>query len=83
MDIRLSPEHLEWLAREVAAGHFPSIDAAIASAVEALRSVAEADLEWARPYIETADASLARGEGIPGDEFLAELDRKLELLRRT
>jgi Arc/MetJ-type ribon-helix-helix transcriptional regulator len=82
MDISLSREHKDWLTREVAAGRFPSIDAAIASAVEAMRSIAEADLEWARPYIEEADASLARGEGIPGHEFLAELDRRLETLRR-
>jgi hypothetical protein len=33
-----------------------------------------------RPF-EKGDASLARGEGIDGDEFLARLDRKIEALR--
>jgi hypothetical protein len=43
--------------------------------------LADDDLEWARPYLETGDASPARGEGIPGDEFLARLDRRLDTLR--
>ncbi len=43
--------------------------------------VADDDLDWARPYLEKGDASLARGEGIPADEFFAYLDRRLASLR--
>jgi hypothetical protein len=39
------------------------------------------DLAWAQPYIAKAEASLARGEGIRGDRFLAALDRKIAAMK--
>jgi Arc/MetJ-type ribon-helix-helix transcriptional regulator len=79
MNVRLSPEHEKWLADRVAAGEFPY--AAVAAAIDGLTHLADDDLAWARPYIDKADASLARGDGIPGDRFLAALDRKIQSLR--
>jgi Arc/MetJ-type ribon-helix-helix transcriptional regulator len=81
MNIRLSPQHEKWLSEQVEAGTFASIDAALAWAIEGVIHLADDDLEWARPSLEKGEASLARGEGIPGDEFLARLDRRLEALR--
>jgi Arc/MetJ-type ribon-helix-helix transcriptional regulator len=81
MNIRLSPQHEKWLSEQVASGTFASIDAALAWAIEGVMHFADDDLEWARPYLEKGDASLARGEGISGDEFLAQLDRRLDTLR--
>jgi Arc/MetJ-type ribon-helix-helix transcriptional regulator len=81
VNIRLSPQHEKWLSEQVAAGAFASIDAALAWAIEGMIHLADDDLEWVRPYLEKGDASLARGEGIPGDEFLARLDRSLDTLR--
>ena len=81
MNVHLSPEHEKWLSEQVASGAFASIYAAVAWAIESMIPVADDDLEWTRPYLEQGDASLARGDGVPGDEFLARLDRRLEALR--
>jgi antitoxin ParD1/3/4 len=81
MNIRLSPEHEKWLSEQVAAGAFASIDDALAWVIEGVIHIADDDLEWARPLIAEAEASFARGEGIPGDDFLAWLDHRLDTLR--
>jgi Arc/MetJ-type ribon-helix-helix transcriptional regulator len=81
MKVRLSPEHKTGLSEQVAAGQFASIDAALVWAIEGMMHFADGELEWARPYIEKGDASLARGEGTAGDEFLAGLYHRLEKLR--
>jgi hypothetical protein len=60
---------------------FPSIDAALAWAIEGMMPLANDDLESARPFLATGEASLARGEGIDGDEFPARLDRTIETSR--
>jgi antitoxin ParD1/3/4 len=78
MNITLSPEHKRWLETEVAAGHFESIDDAVATAVAELISLRDDDLAWAKPYVEQARASVARGDVISGDEFFRRLARKLE-----
>jgi hypothetical protein len=71
----------KWLSEQVAAGTFAPVDDALAWAIEGMMHLANDDLGWARPYLEKGDASLARGEGISGDEFLARLDRRLDTLR--
>ena len=81
MNIHLSPSHHKWLTEQVSSGTFPSIDAALAWAIEGMMPIANDDLAWARPFLATGEASLARGEGIDGDEFLARLDRTIETLR--
>jgi Arc/MetJ-type ribon-helix-helix transcriptional regulator len=81
MNIRLSPAHRKWLSAQVSSGAFVSVDDALAWAIEGMMRLADDDLEWTRPYLEKGEASLARGEGIPGDEFLAQLDRRLDALR--
>lgn len=81
MNVHLSPSHQKWLAEQVSSWAFPSIDAALAWAIEGMMPGANDDLEWARPFLATGEASLARGEGIDGDEFLARLDRTIETSR--
>jgi Arc/MetJ-type ribon-helix-helix transcriptional regulator len=81
MNVRLSPSHRKWLAEQVSSGAFPSIDAALAWAIEGMMPLANDDLEWARPFLASGEASLARGEGVEGEEFLARLDRTIETLR--
>ena len=82
MSIHLKADHEQWLSQQVAEGRFASIDEAVAQAIEALRLDAEDDDEWVRPYLEEAEAELARGEGIPGDVFLAELRERIAQLRQ-
>jgi Arc/MetJ-type ribon-helix-helix transcriptional regulator len=81
MDVQLSPSHQKWLADQVASGVFPSIDAALAWAIEGMMPLADDDLDWARPLLADAETSLLQGKGIEGVEFLARLDRKIESLR--
>ncbi len=81
MRITLLPEQRRWLEAQVAAGHFPSVDEAMQAAIAEMMALAGQDFEWARPYIEEADASLARGEEIPGERFLERLDRRLDAPR--
>jgi len=39
------------------------------------------DLDWAKPYVEEARASLARGDVLSGEQFLKGLKAKVEALR--
>jgi antitoxin ParD1/3/4 len=73
MNITLTPEQQKWLETEVAAGHFDSLDDAIATAVAELMTLSGDDLAWAKPYVEQARASVARGNVISGDEFFKRL----------
>lgn len=81
MEVRISAAHQKWLSDQVSAGTFASFDDAIAWAIESVTHFAGDELDWARPFLDRADASLARGEGIPGNEFLTRLERRLEALR--
>ena len=82
MNISLPIEQQEWLEAEVAAGHFSSIDEAVAAAVAELKALIEDDLTWAKPYVDEARAEVARGDTISGEEFLEWLDERTESLRR-
>jgi hypothetical protein len=65
------PADLEaWARAEVAAGRAESVEALVAAALNERRS----EIEYVRAKLDEARASLARGEGIDGDVFLAELD---------
>ena len=81
MNVSLPREQLEWLEAEVAAGHFSSVEEALATAVADLKVLHDDDLAWAKPYVDEARAFAARGEVIPGDDFLIRLDAKVVALR--
>jgi len=83
MNITLPSEQQKWLEAEVAAGRFDSMDDAVAAAVAELMSVDGDDLAWAKPYVEQARASVARGDVISGEEFFNRLDDKLGKLRAS
>jgi Arc/MetJ-type ribon-helix-helix transcriptional regulator len=82
MNISLPREQQDWLEAEVAAGHFSSIDEALAAAVSELKTLLEDDLTWAKPYIDEARAEIACGNTMPGDEYLKWLRERTESLRR-
>lgn len=81
MDITLPTEQQKWLEAEVAAGRFESVDDALAAAVAELMSIDADDLAWAKPYVEKARTSVARGAVIGGEEFLDRLQSRLDKLR--
>jgi len=81
MNVKLPPEQQKWLEAEVAAGSFSSIDEALAVAVADLMAIHNDDFAWARPYVDQARASVARGDVLSGEEFFKRLNAKLEALR--
>ena len=83
MNISLPSEQQKWLEAEVAAGRFDSIGDALAAAVAELMSADRTDLAWAKPYVEQARASVARGDVISGEEFFKRLETRLDKLRSS
>ena len=79
MTITLTPEQQKWLETQVAAGRFVSIEEAVRLAVaELMLPVDTSDLSWAKPYLDEARASLARGESLSPQEVFAETDAWLK-----
>ena len=78
MTIQLSPEQQRWLEAQVKAGHFASLEQAVAVAIADLMAAAEDDLEWAKPLVDEAAAELDRGEGVPADEAWARIRKSLD-----
>jgi Arc/MetJ-type ribon-helix-helix transcriptional regulator len=83
MSITLTPADHAWLTRQVAAGRFPSLDAALSAAIAELKAHdAALDLAWAKPLLDAARAAIGRGEGVPVDEAIKHWDETLARLRR-
>ena len=82
MTITLPPGLQKWLEAQVAAGRFSSVDDAIAVAVADLMAIDEDNLAWAKPYVDEARATAARGEVVPLDDALADIDACLATLKR-
>ena len=81
--ITLTPADHAWLARQVAAGHFPTFEAALSAAVAELKArESEPDLALARPLVDESRAAIARGEGVPLDEAQKHWDDTIVRLRR-
>jgi Arc/MetJ-type ribon-helix-helix transcriptional regulator len=81
MTIQLSPEQQRWLEAQVAAGHFASLEQAVAIAVADLMATVADDLDWAKPLVDAASEQLARGEGVPGDEAIARIRTAIDQTR--
>jgi antitoxin ParD1/3/4 len=78
MTVQLSPEQQRWLEDQVKAGHFASLEQAVAVAVADLMATVDDDLEWAKPLVDEAAAELDRGEGVPVDEAFARIRKNLD-----
>jgi Arc/MetJ-type ribon-helix-helix transcriptional regulator len=78
MTITLTPKQQQWLESEVAAGRFASVEEAVRLAVaELMLPIDTDDLAWAKPYVDVARQSAARGETVPAEDVLAEIDARL------
>ncbi|MBC7770071.1 MAG: hypothetical protein H7124_14910 [Phycisphaerales bacterium] len=72
------PADLEaWARAEVAAGRAESVEALVAQALQERR----AEIEYVRAKLDEGRAALARGEGIPLEEFLREGAERVARLR--
>lgn len=82
MNITLPREQQEWLEAQVKAGAYDSIDDAVASILaEHMQSDLD-DLDWAKPQIEEARASIERGETMTLEEYRARMDERFGKLER-
>ena len=82
MTITLTPADHAWLAKQVAAGRFPSLEVALSVAIAELKARNSApDLAWAKPLVEASRAAIARGEGVSLDEALKHWDDTISRLR--
>ena len=76
MTITLPREQQEWLEAQVAAGNYDSVEQAVASIVAEHMQLDVDDLSWARPLIDKARESLARGEGMTLEEYRARMTER-------
>jgi Arc/MetJ-type ribon-helix-helix transcriptional regulator len=75
--VKLTPAQEAWLEAQVAAGYLPSVEDGVRSAVADLMALSTDDLEWAKPFIDQARASVARGDVTTGEVVLAELRSRI------
>lgn len=82
MSLELSPESLEYVQQQVALGNYPSEQAALDAAVDALRK-RECKIEELRAMLQPAIDEMDRGEGTPFDaEEIKRLGRERLAARR-
>jgi antitoxin ParD1/3/4 len=81
MNITLSPDQKKWLEAQVGAGHFSSVDDALAVAVAELMAINYDDLAWAKPYVDEARAAVARGEAAALEDALTDIDTHVGTLK--
>jgi len=79
--VKLTPAQEAWLEAQVAEGRLPSIEDGVRSAVADLMTIANDDLAWAKPYVDEARASVARGDVATGETVLANLRRRIAQLK--
>jgi antitoxin ParD1/3/4 len=74
--LTLTPEQEAWLQAQVAAGDFATVEEAARRLLDdRIAQIAsrdeDDDLEWARPLLDEARASIARGESLTLEEHRA------------
>lgn len=83
MTITLTPDQQRWLEAEVAAGRFPSVEAAVRLAIDHFMPSDLDDLSWAKPFVDEARAGAARGEVMTIDEARARLAGRMSRLAKS
>ncbi len=82
MTINLIPSQIEWLAAEVTAGRFGSIDEAAQAIINEHMARDLDDLDWVEPLLDEARAEVARGEVLSLEEFNEDVDKLRAELRK-
>jgi Arc/MetJ-type ribon-helix-helix transcriptional regulator len=81
MTITLTPAQQRWLESEVAAGRFPSVEAAVRLAVDHLMPGDLDDLTWVGPYLDEARTGVAHGEVVSIGQAREHLGERIRRLR--
>ena len=82
MNITLPREQQEWLEAQVKAGAYDSIDDALSQFVAEHMEPDIDDLAWAKPLVDEARSSIARGEGMTLEEYRARMTERFGKLDR-
>jgi antitoxin ParD1/3/4 len=85
MNVSLTPELEELVQKKIGSGQYHSASEVIRDALRLMeeRDQAEAAHKaWIRDAIDAGLASLARGEGVDGETFMAQMDAELAELER-
>lgn len=80
MTISLTPQQHRWLESQVTAGHYSSVDEAARAIIEERMAVDGEGVDWVKPLLDEARASIAAGAGVPYEQVqdrLADRIRKL------
>jgi antitoxin ParD1/3/4 len=81
MNIVLPPEQERWLHARIADGQFTSPEAAVRQMIAERMAFEADDLAWARPYVDQARSAAARGEIVPLEDAVADIDAHLATLK--
>lgn len=84
MTINLTPQQIAWLQQFAAERGLASLDEAAQTVIAQVMltdEFEEPDPEWVIPLLDEARAELARGEGIPLEEFSRRMDAHMAKLR--
>jgi antitoxin ParD1/3/4 len=84
MGIILKPDQEAWLKSRVAKGDFASIDEAAQQLIDeriAEYEFDEDDMAWAKPFVDEAEAAIARGEVVTLEEHKAHMAALLATLK--
>ena len=82
MTLTLTPDQVAWLEEQVRCGAFASVQDGVREAVARMMPPDGEDLEWVRPYLDEARASVARGEVVTHQQFKSEMAAHIERLGR-
>ena len=78
MTLTLTPDQVAWLEEQVRCGAFASVQDGVREAVARMMPPDGEELEWVRPYLDEARASVARGEVVEAKDVFAALDEHLK-----
>jgi antitoxin ParD1/3/4 len=85
MTITLKHDQEAWLKTRVASGDFASVEEAARQLIDERISERELeetdDLAWAKPFVDEAEADVARGAVIPLEEHEARMNARLAAMR--
>jgi antitoxin ParD1/3/4 len=69
--MKLTTEQEAWLTAHIESGEFSSAEDAFAQLIDARIADESDDMVWAKPYVEEAEAEIARGEFLTLEEHRA------------
>lgn len=86
MDITLKPDQEAFIHAKLQSGHYQTVDDVVQAALYLLEERDKAYEQWVietREKVNAAAASLARGEGLDGEQVVSSILEKFRQVRET